>query len=193
MTVQKLLIDAESAGDTAWWVYLKLAAATGARPGELCALRRRDIDLEQRTVRIEWAADRVSGRIKRPKTRWSVRTLPIAASVLDDIAEALPSDPDAFLFASNTYKGARSPLPCWNSRTVKRKLDAALHRVGADHFTPHAFRHYVATHLLDAGWAPLQVARFLGHANDILVRTLYANHIVDDTQRLIGEAAGELA
>ncbi|MGH2760147.1 MAG: site-specific integrase [Actinomycetota bacterium] len=68
----------------------------------------------------------------------------------------------------------------------------ALVRTGPRHITPHAFRHFAATHLLDQGWAPLQVARFLGHANDALVRSLYANHIVDTTQKEIGRAASRL-
>lgn len=66
--VEKLLVDAE-ASDPTWWLYLKLAVNTGARPGEICALQRKHIDVERRTVRIEWSADRVGGRVKRPKSR----------------------------------------------------------------------------------------------------------------------------
>lgn len=191
--VAKLLTDAEEGGLGVWWLYIKVAATTGARPGEVCALRRMNFDLERRTVAIEWSADKVSGKVKRPKSPWSVRTLSLAPSFIDAIAPALPTEQEAFLFPSNTWRGRKSPLPCWNARSVKRRLDAALARTGIDHFTPHAFRHYVATHLLDQGWPPLQVARFLGHADDSLVRKLYANHIVDETQRLIGEAAARLA
>jgi len=143
-------------------------------------------------VRIRWSADRVGGRIKSPKTASSVRTVYLPGSFFDEIAAALPADPDAFLFPANTYRGMRSRLPCWNARSVKRRLDRALERTGLPHFTPHAFRHYVATHLLSSGVSPTQVARFLGHADDSLVRRLYGNHIVDAEQRRIGEIASGL-
>ena len=190
--VEKLLIDAESQPSDCWWLYLKFGTTTGARPGEVCALRRRDIDIAAGTVRVEWSADRVGGKLKRPKSPWSVRTLPLPAEFFDAVAAHLPGEPDAFLFPSNTHKGAISPLPCWNSGSVRRRLNAATARPGIDHYTPHSFRHFVATHLFAQGWPPLQVAQILGHANDQLVRTLYANHIVDETQRMIGEAAARI-
>lgn len=190
--VEKLLIDAEALNARSWWLYLKFASTTGARPGEICALRTKDITPDALTVRIEWSADRVSGRLKRPKTPSGIRTLWLPPKFFEQVGPFLPPDPQAFLYPSNTQPGAVSPLPCWNSRGVKRRLDAALARTGIRHITPHAFRHFVATQLLDQGWPPLQVARFLGHANDSLVRTLYGNHIVDETQRLIGEAAAGL-
>ncbi len=75
---------------------------------------------------------------------------------------------------------------------MKRRLDKALARLGLPHYTPHAFRHFVATYLLAGGCSPIQVGRFLGHADDSLVRQRYANHIVEDAQREIGEAASRL-
>jgi integrase len=191
--IEKLLADAEERGDRTWWLYLKVAATIGARPGEVCALQRKHVDSSREIVRIEWSADKVSGRIKRPKSPWSVRTLALPCSFFTSIEGALPPEPETFLFPSNGRRGQTSPLPCWNARSVKRRLDAALKRTGLPHFTPHALRHYVATRLLDQGLPPLQLARFLGHADDSLVRKLYGNHIVDETQRLIGEAAARLA
>jgi integrase len=190
--LEKLLADADERDLETWWLYLKVAATIGARPGEVCALRREHLDVDRGTVRIEWSADKVSGRVKRPKSPWSVRTLALPDDFFRAIECALPTEPNAFLFPSNQRRGQTSPLPCWSARSVTRRLDAALLRTGLPRFTPHALRHYVATHLLDQRWPPLQVARVLGHADDTLVRKLYANHIVDDTQRLIGEAAARL-
>lgn len=39
--------------DPALWCWLQVAVATGARHAEICALRWRDVDLDQRIVRIE--------------------------------------------------------------------------------------------------------------------------------------------
>jgi integrase len=191
----KLLIkDAKARGQRWWWLYLVIAVTTGARPGEICALRRRDFDLSEHTIRIEWSADKVSKRLKRPKTPWSVRTVRLAPKFFDRIAPHLPKDPDAFLLPSAEACGRRggSVLECMNSRSIERKLDRQLGRLGLPHYTPHGFRHYVATHMLDAGKQALQVGKFLGHRDDQMVRKLYGAHIVDDTQRSIGEAASRL-
>ena len=190
--IQKLLVDAIEREDWRWWLYLKVGATTAARPGEVCALQRLHIDIERYAVRIEWNADRVGGRVKRPKTPWSVRSLPIDPTFFDEIAPWLPDEPGAYLFPSNTQPGARSPLPCWNSRGVHRRFTKALARCWLPHYTPHALRHYGATRLLAAGMDPLQLARFLGHADDTLVRKRYANHIIDEHQRRIGAAAAQL-
>jgi integrase len=128
--VEKLLADAEST-DPTWWVYLVLIIATAGRPGEICALRRGDIDVCKCTVTIGWSADRASLRVKRPKSRWSIRTLEIPRDVVDRLVPHLPQDEDAFLFPADP---SRSPMPCWNGRGVHRRLtprrssDAACHR-----------------------------------------------------------------
>lgn len=42
---------------------------------------------------------------------------------------------------------------------------------------------------LDEGWSPTQVAKYLGHRDDMLVRILYGNHLLDDTQQAMAESA----
>lgn len=90
--VEKLLLDAEEREAWTWWLYLKLAATTGARPGEVCALRRKNFDFGRNTMTIEWSADKVSGAVKRPKSAWSIRTLSLPASFLRTIEPLLPDD-----------------------------------------------------------------------------------------------------
>jgi len=185
--VKLLIKDANARGQSWWWLYLIIATTTGARPGQICALRRKDFDFDACAVRIEWNADKVSKKLKRPKSPWSVRTLHLGRGFFAKVAEHLPSDPEAFLFPSDALRG--SELPCRNSRSIERKLDRQQQRLGLPHYTPHGFRHFVATHMLDQGHSPLQVGKFLGHRDDMMVRKLYGNHIVDETQRTIGEAA----
>ena len=48
-------------------LYLRLAATTGLRPGELCALRWVDLDLEAAEVRISGSATSSATRAARPR------------------------------------------------------------------------------------------------------------------------------
>ncbi|MGH3452511.1 MAG: tyrosine-type recombinase/integrase, partial [Haloechinothrix sp.] len=59
-------------------------------------------------------------------------------------------------------------------------------------YTLHSLRHFVATQLLARGLPVTQVAQFMGHKDPSVTLDLYANHIVDDVQRLMGEAAASL-
>lgn len=64
----KLLAAAE-ANDPVFWVYLRIGAATGARRGELCALRWSDIDLEEGRVVIERGIIVVTGGVAERPTK----------------------------------------------------------------------------------------------------------------------------
>lgn len=186
--VEKLLVDAEAREDRAWELWLRLGGVLGARPGEISGLQRHHLDTEAGAVRIEQNVCRVSKRLKVPKRRASRRTLEVGSEFLSGLDGLLPEEADSFLFPATS----RSHLPCWSTYQPSRRLGAACERLGLPHYTPHSLRHFVATHLLDQGWPPLQVARWLGHSDDTMVRTLYANHLVSDTQRGIGQAAARL-
>lgn len=167
--VEKLLIDAE-AHDRAWWLWLTLAVATGARPSEIAALRRRHVGASSLVV-------------LGTKNKWSRRELPVSSGLLDTIRPHLPEDPDAYLMPAANRLGRVEP------RRLQEQLERACARVGCPRYTPHAIRHYWATMRLSEGWAPSQVARYLGHADDTMVRKLYGRHIVDDVLRSIADAS----
>ena len=66
--------------------FFNLIALTGAREGEICALRWRDIDFENKTIKIEETAtdSNEKGLIYgTPKTTSSIRTTPISQKVAD--------------------------------------------------------------------------------------------------------------
>lgn len=191
--LEKLLADAEEREAWEWWLYLRMAPSLGTRPGETCALQRRDLDEVARTVSITKSANGATLTITPPKRSASVRTLYVGTDLFADVLPLIERlSRDDYLFpAVGRHRGARL-MPCWNAHGVTGRLNKACKRVGIDRYTPHSFRHYCATMLLDQGWPPMQVALWLGHRNDTMVRLLYAAHIVEDTRLLLGEAAGRL-
>ncbi len=191
--IEKLLIDAEERDDRSWWLYLRLAPSLGARPGELCALQRSDLDTSALTVSITKAANGATFKITAPKRSASVRSLYVGPALFDDISPLIDCmQADDYLFPAVGKNRGERRLDCWNAHGVTGRLNRAAERVGMVRYTPHSFRHYCATMLLDQGWPPMQVARWLGHRNDTMVRLLYAAHIVEDTRLLLGDAAGRL-
>jgi integrase len=64
------------------------AAATGLRPGEWLALEHRDIDREANVVYVRRTFR--NGRIKSPKTKASMRAVPLQAVALAAVDELRP-------------------------------------------------------------------------------------------------------
>lgn len=165
-----------------------LAAESGLRAGELCALRL--IDLEPDNVTVNQAV--WHGRIGSPKTDGSVRIValsPELAAMLWEQAERQREKGHSLLFSSGTGKP-------WDSSTfVKRKLQPVLTSNGIPQAGLHAFRHFNAS-LLSALRVPLKVIQDrLGHSStgsltlDVYTHTELEQNV--EAAKLAGEAIGK--
>lgn len=191
--VEKLLVDAEARCEDRWWLYLRLAVTLGARPGEVCALRKCDFDQKEHKINIARSANKLTYKVTSVKRASSVRRLHLGRQFFEDIGPSLEDlAPEDFLFPATGERCGSRRIDCWTANGVYGRLRRATKRLDLPSYTPHSLRHFCATHLLDQGWPPMQVARWLGHRNDTMVRLLYAAHIVEETQTQIGEAAARL-
>jgi integrase len=121
---------------------LTLAATTGARLGELVALRRSDIDWERKTLWIRSSTD-VGGSLKEPKRAQHRRDIPVDDDTLallqrqvDDLTDrvaffGVDLAADAFLF-SNEPDCVRPIL----SGTVTKRLQVLKDHLGVDDKRP---------------------------------------------------------
>lgn len=191
--VAKVLAAAE-ARNPVLGLYLRLAAVTGARRGELCALRWSRVDQTAGQVTISRAlAIGVGGVVDQPtKTRRSrvialdsdtLARLAFARRETEALAEAcgghLPAD--AYVFTTEV-DGGRPMRPEWFTKQVTG-LAADL---GAEGVTIRHLRHYVATQLLTAGVPIHTVARRLGHARTSTTLDIYGHAIAADDQAAAG-------
>jgi integrase len=191
--IEKLMVDAESRGEERWWLYLRLAPALGARPGELCALQTSDFDPNNYQIQINRSANKLTYNVTAVKRASSVRSLYVGPELFEDIEPVLSKiDHDEYLFPATGTRGGIRKIACWTANGVYGRLRRATDRLGLPRYTPHSFRHFCATHLLDQGWPAMQVARWLGHRDDTMVRMLYGAHIVEETRAQLGEAAASL-
>jgi len=131
------------------------AAATGLRPGEWIALEQRDLDREARVVYVRRAF--AHGRLKRPKTRRSVRAVPLQAIALAAL-DRLPARPvTPLLFPAP--RGGYLDLHNFRRRVWKSAQRAA----GIEPMRrPYDLRHTFATFALRAGISTFDLSRFMG-------------------------------
>lgn len=169
-----------------------LAAFCSLRWGELAALRRRDLDLETQTVRIERSLTPLPGgghAFGPPKSAAGRRTVIIPVIIIADVARHLDESPskgsDDLVFTSP--EGA--PLHHGNFR--KRVWLPAVAVTGLTGIHLHDLRHAGNTLSADAGANLRELMERMGHSSTRAA--LIYLHGGDQRQRVIAELVSDMA
>lgn len=157
--------------DPDWGAFVWVAMTTGARRGELCALRWHDVDLENGAVRVARSVAQVNTKrwLKDTKTHQQRRIAldPETVTVLsehrmrcDERATAVGLDltRDAYVFSLEPDNSTHL-LP----DSVSQRFRKLALRLGIKTHL-HNLRHYSATELIAAGVDVRTVAGRLGHS-----------------------------
>ena len=159
--------------------YLPLIATlvyTGLRFGEAQALTWGDVDVLNATITVERSRGR-DGQIGAPKTRGSVRRIPIPRALVEILLDAKPVDAadSDFCFPARHGNG---PISYHNFRD--RGFLQALRVAGLDGqgIRVYDLRHCAASLLIAEGLSPVDVAAHLGHSNPHTTLKTYA-HLFD--------------
>jgi integrase len=162
-------------------LFLVLAATTGARRGQLLALRLQDVDFDHASLSFQRAlVEGLEGPVLAPtKTRRSHRvaldptTLQLLRARFNEVTSTRPHGlEDAFVFAHDA-----AGLKPWKPNWVTKQFIAARKGAGLDHFRLHDLRHFMATQMLSAGVAVPIVSARLAHARaSTTLKRLRARH-----------------
>jgi integrase len=184
-----------------------VAALTGARISELCALTWADVridDPDDAEIEFGWQVDRHGNR--RPtKTDGSARTVPIPRELAIVPARhkvaARYCEQASFVFSTGTGRPVQQRNVSRALREAERRAtgpDGAptfpiLHEVdGRGKSVPvprgtvpsmHSFRHTVASRSLLAGESVDEVAFLLGHRDANVTRAVYVREVADARRR----------
>ncbi|MBR1765260.1 MAG: site-specific integrase [Ruminococcus sp.] len=151
---------------------IQLAVITGARRGELVALKFSDIDRYTKKITIERAAYKLKGQpaaIKPPKD-FETRSVSVPADcieIIDQLEEEKRLEAEAL---GDQWKGEDFMFTQWDGTmmhpdTVTQWFSAFLAKNGLKHRKFHSLRHTSATLLLYGGVSLKQVQGRLGHGN----------------------------
>lgn len=172
-----------------------VAIAVGLRQGEALGLRWHDVNLEEGTLSVHFALQRVSGEFKlvEPKTRKSRRTIALPDTAVAALRSHRTSQFEEKLAAGSLWEETGLVFTTPNGRplqgqNVTRSFQQLLSQVGLRRQRFHDLRHACASLLLAQGVHPRVVMETLGHSQIGLTMNTYS-HVIPALQR---EAAASM-
>jgi integrase len=166
---------------------ISLGAVTGARRGELCALRWSNVDFDTSTLTIRQSLSVLKGpelALGETKTHQirrlildggTIRLLEWWRDQQEDLAKraSVTLDRDAYIL-TNDPRGRSPLLPNTLSHQFPR-LAKSLDPPLPYHF--HELRHFAATQMISGGIDPRMAATRLGHARPHITLQIYAHAV----------------
>lgn len=168
----------------------QIALWSGARRGEILALKWQDVDFAGKRLMIRRSVDNANrSEIEDKETKSGrERSVPIAEE-FKTILEAWEKESKARLLAlgehlkSSHYvclrKDGERMMPNWASHSWGKTAKA----IGAENVRFHDIRHTFASLMLEAGVHPKAVSDMLGHSSIDITMNIYSHimpHILDD-------------
>lgn len=179
-----------ASGDRLEALYV-LAVTTGMRQGELLALRWRDVDLEDGTLRVTATMQRISKKgigPSEPKTAGSRRQIALTGMAVAALRRHRARQAEERLHAGAMWQDGDLVFcnhygrPIEASNLTRRSFHPLLEKAGLPSVRFHDLRHTAATLLLRKKVPVKVVSEMLGHSQVGITLNIYA-HVLPDMQR----------
>jgi integrase len=210
---QSSALLAACARDPELQLWVSVGMSTGLRPGEITALRKRDIDLKRGIIHVRGSAKKVYGApgegarlwIGKTKTPSSMRDVGIGPALTALIAShfermeamqrqlrALPANvatakalvpDDACMFCHDATTPDGLRLPR-SPFSLSHQFKVAAKRAGLpSEVSGHWLRHTAISHALDEGTSLADASKRAGHSNPATTAAIYTHAVNEGDQR----------
>lgn len=152
---------------------------TGIRIGELCALKIKDIDLDEQCLYIKYTMQRVKNIssnskkktkiiIDRPKSSSSIRKIPLSDFLIPILRNSFKGVDNSAFFLTNSDKFIEP-------RSMENNFKKLLKKLEIDYKSPHKARHTFATTMLYLGVDEKSLSEWLGHSSTAITLNEYVH------------------
>ena len=152
------------------YLLVLMALTTGARKGELLALKWSEIDLNERTASLP------TSKNGKPKL------LPLTQPVIEELFKYRQNNSSLVFHSTVSKEHAFDPKKAWLS---------ALKVSEIGHIRFHDLRHTAASNLVRVGRSLFEVGTLLGHSSTSMTAR-YAHLAIDDTRKMVDLVMGNL-
>ncbi|MBO0575143.1 site-specific integrase [Clostridium botulinum] len=168
-----------------------LALGTGLRQGELLGLKWVDIDIDNKQLKVERSIKQVSiissdgtrkykTIVQSPKTKNSIRTVPIPSSLIVDLKEHGKLQKQEKLKCGNFYNDTDYVFTTetgktMNARNVTKSYERLLKKAKIPYKKFHSLRHTYATKLFEVNVPLKTVQMLLGHSDVSITANIYTH------------------
>jgi integrase len=161
---------------------IALLLGTGARRGEALALRWKDVDLDNGTVRIQQSVEQTKSglRIKSPKTKHGRRNVSISPWLIAELkAHHLRQQERRLSLGIGRARDDSLVFARWDGKMrsphwLSQKFAQAMTFLKID-CTLHGLRHTHVSQLIAAGLDVLTISRRVGHASPSVTLNVYGH------------------
>lgn len=162
---------------------IAIVLCTGLRIGEICAIRFKDIDLNNSIIRVSRSYERIvdieSGRTKlifsTPKTKSSRREIPLPTKIVKILKKTLGIVHEDYFLCS----GSEKPL---EPRTLRNYFNTVLRECEIEKIKFHGLRHSFATRMIAEQVDVKTTSVILGHSDVKITLSTYV-HPSDESKR----------
>lgn len=177
------------------WMFpaVALGMFCGLRRGEIVALRWEDVRLRNGEIIVRHSLEEQDGKrvLKTPKSG-KVRTVPIAAGVIDILKQQRKKQLEMQMFLGEEYRASdyvvtedngTQPALSYVSRFFNRRIKSS----GIPHVRFHDLRHTAASLMLLEGADLKTVSDILGHSSISITADIYA-HVFTESRKKAAES-----
>ena len=162
-----------------------LVLYTGIRLGELLALTWEDVDFENGTLKITKTAYSIKTedgtwkyKITKPKTRSSVRDIPLSSFIVDKLKQMRRNRKSEKILCSEDGQDL-------SYIAVVRRFSRLLVRLKIRPLTFHSLRHTFATRALENNMDVKTLSEILGHSNVSTTLNIYVHSLMEHKRNQI--------
>ena len=160
-----------------------IALTAGLRVGELCGLRWENISFENQTLCVKSTVQRIKNSsqvegerktkviISTPKSRSSIRTIPLTSGVVELCKQFKCEDEKVFIL-TGTHSFAEP-------RILQRKLSKYYKQCNITNAHFHTLRHTFATRCIEVGFDIKTLSEILGHSSISITMNRYVHPDLD--------------
>lgn len=164
-----------------------MSICTGIRLGELCALQWGDIDMGKKLIKVQKTLQRLYIKtneqcgttkiiITSPKSRKSIRTIPISVDLYNIMIGYQGDEKDYVLTGTSKYI---------EPRLYRKHYDKFLKDNHLEYIRFHGLRHTFATRCIEEGADYKIVSELLGHASINLTMNLYVHPQLEQKRQCV--------